>query len=218
MGTWFVKNFPFHVIKQFWNSCLSIPKDKDFFLTPNHHKCVSNGLKSYTQKKKKRKERKKNLQKTVRGVCNFLPSISLQQKCEATDGPMFHFSDRSVLQLPVTAQFYLVCKGKYILEAWGHANPKDTKRKISGPILAPLFKCFFLLPLGLPFVNWASQECYLFYLRSSLCSSDLPLFNFMGFFLPCLLAATILDSFFLFYLTKPLSMWKWSVFTVTYFF
>ena len=34
--------------------------------------------------------------------------------------------------------------------------------------------CFFL-PLGVPYVNWASQECYLFYLRSSLRSSDLPL-------------------------------------------
>ena len=84
--------------------------------------------------------------------------------------------------------------------------------------LAPLFMCFFLLPLSLAYVNWASQEGGLFYLRFSFQSSELPLFNFMGFFLPCLLAATILDSFFLFYLTKPLSMWKWSVFTVTYFF
>ena len=36
----------------------------------------------------------------------------------------------------------------------------------------------FFLPLGLPYVNWASQECCLFYLRSSLRSSDLPL-NFL---------------------------------------
>ena len=41
--------------------------------------------------------------------------------------------------------------------------------------------CFFL-PLGLPYVNWASQECYLFYLRSSLRSLDLPLFYFRGLF------------------------------------
>ena len=44
--------------------------------------------------------------------------------------------------------------------------------------------CFFL-PLGLPYVNWASQECYLFYLRSSLPSWDLSLTFlcsiFMGF-------------------------------------
>ena len=41
---------------------------------------------------------------------------------------------------------------------------------------------FFLLPLGLPYVNWASQEGCLFYLRSSLQSSDLPLFYFHGLF------------------------------------
>ena len=44
--------------------------------------------------------------------------------------------------------------------------------------LAPLFICFSL-PLGLPHANWASQECYLFYLKSSLRSSDLPL-TFLG--------------------------------------
>ena len=114
---------------------------------------------------------------------------------------------RTVLQLHVTAQFYLENKGKYILEAWGHANPKDAKREIEtesmrgreretpGP-LAPLF-IWFSPPLGLPYVNWASQECCLFYLRSSLRSSDLPLFYFWGLF-PCLLAIAILDSFFLF--------------------
>ena len=45
----------------------------------------------------------------VGGVCNFLGSVLLQQKFEATDGP--------VLQLCFTVQFYLVSKGKYILEA-----------------------------------------------------------------------------------------------------
>ena len=35
-----------------------------------------------------------------------------------------------------------------------------------------------LFPLDLPYVNWASQECCLFYLRSSLQSLDLPLFCF----------------------------------------
>ena len=60
----------------------------------------------------------------------------------------------------------------------------------------------FFLPLGLPYVNWVSQECCLFYLKSSLWSSDLPLTFlcsiFMGFSLPCLLATAILDSCFLF--------------------
>ena len=62
-----------------------------------------------------------------------------------------------------------------------------------------LFLCFFL-PLGLPYVNWAKQECCLFYLRSSLRFLDLPLFCFRGLSLPCLLATAILDSCFLFLL------------------
>ena len=44
-----------------------------------------------------------------------------------------------------------------------------------------LFLCFFL-PLGLPYVNWASQKCCLFCLRSSLWSLDLPLFYFHRLF------------------------------------
>ena len=74
--------------------------------------------------------------------------------------------------------------------------------------LAPLF--MFFPPLGLPYVNWASQECCLFYLRSSLLSSDLPLTFlcsiFAGFSLPCLLATAILDSCFLFYQLQLLSL------------
>ena len=50
------------------------------------------------------------------------------------------------------------------------------------------FLYVFSSPLGLPYINWASQECCLFHLRSSLRSSDLP----------CLLATAILDSSFLF--------------------
>ena len=64
----------------------------------------------------------------VRGVCNFLSSISSQQKFEATDGPALQPLDRPVLQLRVTAQFYLESKGNYILEAWQYADPKDVKR------------------------------------------------------------------------------------------
>ena len=68
-------------------------------------------------------------------------------------------------------------------------------------VLWLLFLCLFS-PLGLPYVNWASQECCLFYLRSSFRYSDLPLTFlcsiFTGFSLPCLLATAILDSCFLF--------------------
>ena len=48
-------------------------------------------------------------------------------------------------------------------------------------VLWLLFLCFFL-PLDLPCVNWASQECCLFYLGSSLQSSDPPLFYFHRLF------------------------------------
>ena len=54
------------------------------------------------------------------------------------------------------------------------------RRETPSP-LAPLFICSFLT-LGLPYVNWSSQECCLFYLRSSLPSSDLPLFYFCRLF------------------------------------
>ena len=54
-------------------------------------------------------------------------------------------------------------------------------------VLGPSFVLFSLflyvcLSLGLSYVNWASQECCLFYLRSSLWSSDLPLFYFHWLF------------------------------------
>ena len=56
----------------------------------------------------------------------------------------------------------------------------------------------FLLPLSLSCVNWSSQEGCLFYLRSSLQSSDLPLFYFRGLFPSLSFATTILDFCFLF--------------------
>jgi len=43
------------------------------------------------------------------------------------------------------------------------------------------FYMFFPPPLGLPYINEASQESCLFYLSSSLQSSDLPLFYFFRF-------------------------------------
>ena len=57
----------------------------------------------------------------------------------------------------------------------------EEKRGPPRPILASLFM-FSHLPLGLPYVNWAIQECCLFYPRSSLWSSDLPVFYFCGIF------------------------------------
>ena len=104
----------------------------------------------------------------VGGGCNFLGSVLPQQKFEMTDG--------SVLQLGITAQFYLVSKGKYILKAWGRADPRDVKRS-RRPNFGSSFYVF-LLPLSLPYVKQASQEGCLLYLRFSLWSLDLPLFYF----------------------------------------
>ena len=57
----------------------------------------------------------------VRGVCNFLGSVSLQQKFEAMLGPVLQShvisSDGPVLQLRVIAQIYLENKRKYSLAA-----------------------------------------------------------------------------------------------------
>ena len=57
-------------------------------------------------------------------------------------------------------------------------SSEDRRRRESPSHLAPLFVCFFL-PLGLPSVNWASQECCLFYLR---CSEGPRTFLFCGLF------------------------------------
>ena len=87
----------------------------------------------------------------VRGVCNFLGSVSSQQKFEAMDRPVLQPSDGPMLWLCVTAQFYLESKGKYILKAWGHADPKEVKRREApSPILAALFICIFSSPWVCP--------------------------------------------------------------------
>ena len=119
----------------------------------------------------------------VGGVCNFLGSVSPQQKFEVTDfsvtacvNSVIALGQTSVIQPHVTAQFHLESKGKYILEVWGHANPIDVKRREASSLILASFSLFFLLPLGLPYGNRASQGCCLFYLWSSLWSSDLPFF------------------------------------------
>ena len=60
------------------------------------------------------------------------------------------------------------------------------------------FYIFFSPPPGPALCELGSQQCCLFYQRSSLWSSDLPLFYFHGFSLLFLSGTVILDSFFLF--------------------
>jgi len=121
--------------------------------------------------------------------------------------PLAHHSSRTVLQLCVIAQFCLENKRKIHPQGVRACQPRrheeererERERKRDwectcwgererthigerGPCpLAPLFTCFFF-PMGLTYVNWASQESHLFYLRSSLQFSDLTLFYFRRLF------------------------------------
>ena len=65
------------------------------------------------------------------GECNHLGSVSSQQRFEATDIKVLAASQLS--DSPCYGswadQFYLENKGKYILKVWGHADPKDVKRR-----------------------------------------------------------------------------------------
>ena len=82
---------------------------------------------------------------------------------------------------------------------WGRADSKTQRKERGAPALWLLFLYIFPSPLGLPHVNWAAQECCLFYVRSSLPRTFLcPIFS--GFLRPSLLATAILDSCFLFLL------------------
>ena len=68
---------------------------------------------------------------------------------------------------------------------WGMraGRPKRCKEKRSQRLnFGSSCYMFFLLPLSLPCVNWASQEDCLLHLRFSLWSSDLPLFYFCRLF------------------------------------
>ena len=99
--------------------------------------------------------------------------------------PSAHHSSWTVLQPHVAAQFYLENKGKYNLKPWRHPTKmmqrREREKERDPRHFGSSFYRFFS-PLGLPFVNGASQECCLFYLRSSLWPSDLPLFCFWGLF------------------------------------
>ena len=90
-----------------------------------------------------------NIDILVSGECNLLSSVSSQQRFEVMDVKALGTSQLSdsPCYSSWTDQFYLENTGKYILETWGHADPKDTKRRESPGPLAPLFICFFL-PAG----------------------------------------------------------------------
>ena len=121
----------------------------------------------------------------VRGVCNFLSSVLPQQKFEALDRPVLKLS------------FFWQAKENTSLR-WEDGTTQKTQREKSPEAqFWLLFLYVFSPPLELPYVNWASQEgCFTWGSHSSpyicLCSI------FVDFSLLCLLATSILDSFFLF--------------------
>ena len=116
----------------------------------------------------------------VREVCNFLVSVSLQQKFEALDGP--------VLQLHVTAACYSLVVFARRKESTSSRHvrlggPKRHKRrKAPSSILAPLFVCFLSSPSEPALCKLGQPESCLLHLRSSLWSLDLPLFYFHGLY------------------------------------
>ena len=114
-------------------------------------------------------------------MCNFLGSVSSQQKFEVTDQCYSPWMDQcysSVLQL----SFISNVKENTSLRHEGMPTQKTLREEKPQPSFGSSLYMFFLLPLGLPYVNWPSQECCLFYLRSSLRSLDLPLFYFCRLF------------------------------------
>ena len=62
--------------------------------------------------------------------------------------PVLQLSDGPVLQFRVTVQFYLESKGKYILQVWGCADPKDVKRRELPTQFLLLFSYDFSPPPG----------------------------------------------------------------------
>ena len=121
------------------------------------------------------------------------------QKFETTDRPVLHPRVNFLRQTSVTApcNFFrqisiaVPCYSSVLFRKQRKIHPQGVRAdwpqktwREEKPLAQfwLLFLHIYLLPLGLPYVNWASQECCLFYLRFSLQSSDLPLFYFCRLF------------------------------------
>ena len=121
----------------------------------------------------------------ARGVCNFLGSVSLRKK--------FEIIDRPVLQSHVNFLRQTSGYSSVLFRKWREIHPRGVRadrperlEEKRNPWLnfGSSIYTFVSSPLSLPFVNWASQESCLFYLRFSLQSLDLPLFYFCRIFPP----------------------------------
>ena len=110
----------------------------------------------------------------VGGLCDFLGSVSLQQKFEVTDGPELQLSYSSVL-------FGKQRKNTSSRHEGGPTKKKE-REEIGSIFGSSLYIYFFFLPPSLPYVYLASQEGCLFHLRFSVRFLDLLLFYFHGLF------------------------------------
>ena len=100
---------------------------------------------------------------SVGGVCNFLSSVSSQQKFEEMDQRYSPQTNRVTVlgQISVTAPGYI----SVLFRKWrkihhrGMRPTQKTQREERDPRpFGSSFCMFFLLPLSLLYVNWASQE------------------------------------------------------------
>ena len=133
----------------------------------------------------------------VREVCNFLGSVSLQQKFEVLDQCYSLVIAQVKRWTNVLAQFYLASKGKYILKAWGQANSKGAKRR-ERLNFGSFFNIFFSSPRACPmYIRLASRAaCFTWGSHSS--SRTFFCSIFMGFFLSMSFSHHYLALFFLF--------------------
>ena len=126
-------------------------------------------------------------------MCNFLNSVSLQQRFEMV-GQCY---------CSVTAQSFIwQAKERTTLSREGGTTPKERPQSV----LASSFYTFCVLPQSLPYSNWASQEGGTF--GSPEVLTPVHRFSFVPFLWAfpfiCLLAILILDSFsYSSYLTLP---------------
>ena len=113
---------------------------------------------------------------SVKRVCNFLGSVSLQQIFETVD---------QCYSLVIAQSFIRQTKGKYILDAWGQADPKG-----EASICLGFLFLYILPPLPPPMTSWAyylqiglvkKGVCF-FKLKFSLQSMEFILFHVHGLF------------------------------------